>query len=135
MARLLVCQALLERLHQLVPTAERFNLGLFFVRQHFFSELAQPFFRDLRGDILIAQRLQPLEDMGEHTVEFVDMLFILHQDSAREIVEFLDIAIDRIFLQCFKKGEIFLQADRHFCVAKCGEKGLEHDCVSYAKHY
>ena len=42
MAALLFFETFLERLHQLIPAAQRFNLGLFFFGQQALSEFLQP---------------------------------------------------------------------------------------------
>src|SRR4029077_16416313 len=46
-ALLLLLETLLQRLHELLPSAHRLDLGLLLVGQQFLGELAQPFLGDL----------------------------------------------------------------------------------------
>ncbi len=112
-AALLLLEALFQRLHQLVETAERLDQLLFLVGQVLFGELAQPFLRQRhRIDAALAgDRLDALEDMREHLVEPVDMALVLHQRGAGEIVEALDVIGDEIGLQPLEQRQIFAQRD------------------------
>nr|WP_252970141.1 hypothetical protein [Brevundimonas vancanneytii] len=51
MALLLFLEPLLQRLHQLLETAEGLDLGLFLVGQVFFGQQAQPVLGDVGGDL------------------------------------------------------------------------------------
>src|SRR4029077_14813830 len=70
-ALLLLLQALAQRLHQLVPAAERLDLPLLLVRQVPLAELAQPLLGN--GDPLRRWCLQPLEAAAEDAVELVEI--------------------------------------------------------------
>ncbi len=120
-------EALLQRLHQLVPAAQRLDLRLLFVGQEFFGQRLQPFVGDLRVDGLDGV-LEPLEHVPEHPVELVEVALVLHQRRAREVVEILDVRRDRVLLQRLDQHEIFLEGDRHVRRAQFGEEALEHVC-------
>src|SRR5262249_30102227 len=71
-APLLLLEALLQLLHDLVPAAQRLDLGLFLLAQIELGQRAQPLLRDLCLDRL-AHELKTLEDVTEHLIELVEM--------------------------------------------------------------
>jgi hypothetical protein len=80
-ALLLLGEALLESLHQLVP-AEFFQLGPFGVGEVLLHCLPQPFFGNQH--LHTRQRLDPLEVLAEGAVELVEVRLVLDQDGARQ---------------------------------------------------
>src|SRR5690606_17715380 len=92
-ALFLLLQALLQRLHQLVETAERLNLRLLLVGQVFFGQQPQPVLGDVGGDLFAgADALQPLEHLAEDLIEAVVTLLVPDQDGARLVVAGLAVA-------------------------------------------
>ena len=86
----LLAKALGERLHELVPTAERLDPGLLVLGQHALERLAQPVRRDVlreSGESL----LRALEMRSERPVVAVVVFLVLHQRRAREVVEAIDV--------------------------------------------
>ena len=128
-AALLLLEALLQLLHDLVPAAERLDLGLLLVRQIELGHRAQPLLRDLRLQRL-AHQLEALEDVAEHLVELVEVALVLHQRGAGEIVEVLDAAIGQVRLHRLHQGEVLLQGDRHLGGFQLMEEGGEHRILS-----
>jgi len=74
-ATLLLLQPLLQRLHDLVPAAERLDLSLFLLAQQVLGHLAQPFLRQRASQDLLRRRpldrQRAAEDLAEHPVEAV----------------------------------------------------------------
>ena len=125
MALLLLLEALLQRLHQLVPAAHGFDELLFLLGEKFLGQRAQPLFGDLR-DLRCIERFQPLEHMAEDAVEFVEIALVLHQRRARQIIELIDLHIDHVMRQRIHQREIFLQRHRDARGAKLVEELEEH---------
>ena len=107
-ALLLLLQALFQRLHQLVPAAQGLDLRPFLGRQGTFSQFAQPVLGDVL-DINLFRLFQPLEHMAEHPVELVQVLFILHQGGAGQIVEMLDAVVGQSGVHAVQQGQVFPQ--------------------------
>src|SRR3546814_3860307 len=82
----LFLEPLLQRLHDLVPVAERLDRLHLLGRQIFFGDGLQPFLRYVDGVLAIVGE-QPLEDLVEHLVEAVEQALVLHIDGTREIIE------------------------------------------------
>ncbi len=101
-AALLLLEPLLQRLHQLVETAEALDEFFLLVRQVLLRQPAEPFLGQFaRGDLTLAPAghgFDALEDLGEHAVEAVDEALVLHQGRAGEEVEGLDVVGDEIGL-------------------------------------
>ena len=124
-AALLLGEALLQLLHDLVPAAQRLDLGLLLLGQVELGEQAQPLLGDLRLHRL-AHQLEALEDVAEHLVELVEVALVLHQRGAREIVEVLDAAVGEVGLQRLHQRQVLLQGDRHLGGFQLMEEGGEH---------
>ena len=77
MTTLLLLQALLQRFHQLLPSAERFDLTLFLLAQGALHEFAQPLFRKAREQILEGM-VGSLEVRGEGSIETIEMPLVFH---------------------------------------------------------
>ena len=123
---LLFFEALLQRLHELVPAAHGFDLLLLFFAEEFLGERLQPFFGDLRQQGAV-DILQPLEDMAEHLVELVEIALVLHQRGAGEIIEIVDLQIDDVLVQRIHQRQIFLERHRNARGTKLVEKLKEHE--------
>ena len=124
-AFLLLLQALLQGLHQLLEAAQRLDLGLLLVGEELFCELLQPFRRDVRHQVLV-DPLEALEDMGEDPVELVEVPLVLHQGGAGQVVEVVHVQADDVAVHRLHQGEVFPQGHRHLGVAKLREKAQEH---------
>ena len=79
-------EPLAQRLHQLLPAAERRHKRLLFLGEVPFGEPAQPFQGNLPGHS-VEPRLRALEVRAEHEVEAVEMTLVLDQRRARQMVE------------------------------------------------
>jgi hypothetical protein len=110
-ALFLLLQALFQGLHQLVPAAQRLDLLFLFLGQGAFRQLAQPFFGDF-GNVDLFGLLKALEDMAEHLVELVQVLFVLHQGGAGQVIEILDAVARQARIHAFQQGQVFAQGDR-----------------------
>ena len=68
--------------------------------------------------------------MSEHLVEAIEMLLVLHQGCAGEVVEVhhlvAAVAADNALVHGFEQGEEFLERDRHLGGAQLMEEMLEH---------
>jgi hypothetical protein len=123
----LLLQALLQLLHDLVPAAERLDLGLLFFAQIELGDGAQPLLGDLRLQRL-AHQFEALEDVAEHLVELVEVALVLHQRGAREVVEVLDAAVGQIGLHRLHQRQVLLQGDGNLGGFQLMEEGGEHRC-------
>ena len=127
MPALLFHQPLAQRLHQLVEPAKRLDLRAFFLGQEFLGHFAQPFGGDFhRGFRRAGRRFQPLEDFAENTVKAIQMAFILHERSARQMVEILHIKARHAGLHGAQQRQIFRNGSRHTGSAQRNDEGREH---------
>ena len=81
MALLLLFQTLAQRLHQLLPTAQRLDLRFFLVGQQALELAPQPFLWNV-GDSITEQFLDTLEMSRENPVEAVELGLVLDQAGA-----------------------------------------------------
>ncbi len=124
MAFLLLGEALLEFLHQLVP-AELFQLGLFLGRQVLLHQHLQPFFGDVgfqAGDVGHA-----LEVFAEGLVELVVVGFVLDQAGAGEEVEVVDRVFGDVLLQRFEQREELARRHRQLLGLEVEEEIDQHE--------
>lgn len=132
MAMFLFLQTLLERLHNLVPVAQRLDLFHFLGRQIFFRHSAQPFLRNVgAGHIRLGE--QALEHAGENLVEPVDQPFVLHVDRAGKIIELFGRPVDRFGLQRIKQDQMLLDRSGDTGAAQRIEKIQKHK-IFYLPH-
>ena len=133
MALFLLVEPLLERFHQLVP-AHLLDGGFLLGRQLFFKNLAQPLSRDLLAEV--SDVLDALEVGGESAVELVEVLLVLDQRGARQVVKVVDRAgvglarTDHVGLQRFEQCQEFLDRHRQFGGAQGVEKVDQHGRAS-----
>jgi hypothetical protein len=123
MAFLLLGEALLEFLHQLVP-AELFQLGLFLGRQMLFHHHLQPFFGDVgfkAGNLRHA-----LEVLAEGAVELVVVRFVLDQAGAGKEVEIVDRIPRHMLLQRFQQREELARGHRQLFRLEVEEEVDQH---------
>ena len=125
MPAFLFFEALFQLLHDFVPTAERFDLGLFLFGEEFLGQGLQPIFGNF-GNLAVAEAFQPFENMAEHLVELVEIALILHQGGARQVIEILDLIVDDVTVQRLQERQIFAQGDRHIGRFQLVEKIDEH---------
>jgi hypothetical protein len=118
-AFLLFLEALLQRLHQLVP-AHLLDLGLLLGAEFELQVLAQPLQRHFLGEV--GQHLHALEIGAEGPVELVEVGFVLDQRGAGQVVELVDRGVDhaRYSFTAFQQGEEFLDRDRQLGRAQAG---------------
>ncbi len=116
MPLLLLLKPLLERLHQLVKTAQALDQLFLILVEVFLRHAPQPFLRKIAniGGHGTSNSLNAAEVMREHTVEAIDMAFILHQRSTGKIVESLHIIEGQPRIQPLHQGQVLAQRDRHF---------------------
>jgi hypothetical protein len=126
-ALLLLLQALLERLHQLVP-AHLLDLGLLLRAELELQHLAQPVERDVAGEV--GEHLHALEVGGKGAVELVEVGLVLDQRGARQVVELVHrraaFVVDHAGAQRFEQGQVFLDRHRQFGRAQGEEEVDEH---------
>src|SRR5690606_8978883 len=89
-AALLLFQPLLQRLHQLLPAAQRLDQFLLVLAEVLLDQLAQPLLRNHRRRGVDAG--DALEVGREYQVVAVEELLVLDQAGAGEMVEVLDAA-------------------------------------------
>jgi hypothetical protein len=94
--RALLLQTLLQRLHQLVPAAERFDQCLFLVGQCAFDHFPDPLFGNLGANVEDAGHA--FEITAKCEVEAVVQRFVLDQAGAGEHVEVVDVVADDALL-------------------------------------
>ena len=129
MPSLLLFQALLQSLHQLVPSTQRFDLRFFFFAEKFFREFSKPFLGDIGRQHRI-KRLDPLKIGGESSVEAIKIGFVLHQANTRQVIKIIHIAMDDALVHCFAKGQIFSNGNRQAALLQRQEKIDQHRCRS-----
>src|SRR5690554_4603878 len=86
MALLLLLEALLERLDQLLQPAQRFDLGLLLRRELFLELAAQPVVRYQRFNGGI-ETLQAIEPGSEGAIKTVEVALILYHHGTRHLIE------------------------------------------------
>ena len=126
MALLLLFEALLQRLHQLLEAAHGLDFVHLFLAQEFLGHLAQPFLGNVGHVDGIRHAVQALEDVAEHLVELVDIALILHQGGARQVIKVSHLHIDDLFVHRLHQHQVFLQRDRHFGFTQFIEEVEEH---------
>src|SRR6185369_7444101 len=125
---LLLFQALLQRLDQLVPVVERFDLRLLFLGQRLLGYLLQPFFWNAREHRL-EQFLRALEVRGERAVEAIEMPLVLDHAGARQEIEILGARLRELRFQRFEQRQELGDRDRHAGLAQLEEERDEHACA------
>ena len=131
MAFLLLIEALLERLDELVEATEGLDLCTLFVAQRALELLAQPLFGD-QGFQVLVEVLQTLEVGGKGTVELVEMALILDQNGARQEVKLVHVGEHDVVLERIDQVEQFAQGNRHLGGAHLGEQVQQHAGPSVA---
>ena len=124
-AALLLLEALLQLLQNLLEAAQRLHQLLLVLGEVLLGELPQPLLWNL-GEQSISRTGEALEDMPEDTVEAIEVALVLHQGGAREVVEFLCRILREVVLQRLDEGEVFLERDGHARGLEFGEEGEEH---------
>ncbi|OIQ70482.1 hypothetical protein GALL_479070 [mine drainage metagenome] len=125
MAALLFLQPLAKRLHELVP-AHRLDLLLLFLGEVFFGEFLQPFGGNVRLLHGVEQALEPLEHGAEHPIELVEIALVLHQRSARQVIEILHRLLREVGVERLHQRQVFAQGHRDLGVAQRCEELQEH---------
>ncbi len=123
-APLLLREPLLERLHQLVPAAQRLDLRLVLGREQALELLAQPLLRDLGADV--EQRVHALEIGGEREVVAVELRLVLDQRGAREMVEIVDRQRDDTRLQRLEQRQELARGHRQARGLQVKEEADQH---------
>src|SRR3546814_7050244 len=94
-ALLLFLEPLFQRLHDLVPVAERLDRGHFLGRQEFLGDRLQPVGGDVDRVLAIVGD-DALEDLVEHMVEAVEQALVLHVDRAGQVIALFGAAVDHL---------------------------------------
>ena len=123
-ARALLAEPGLQRFHQLVPAAERFDQGLFLVAQRAFDRLPDPFFGNLRPDVEHA--FDPVKVRAEGEVEAVVQRLVLDEAGAREEIEVVDAVGDNVVLERVEKCQELAGRHRELGGFEVQEKVDEH---------
>ena len=126
MPALLLLQPPLQRLHDLVPGAERLDLLHLLGRQVELGDLAEPFLGDFRRARFEAG-FYPLEDFREDLVEAVEQPLVLHEGGAGEIVEFLGATLDHLAVERVEQHQMLLHRHGNARVAQLVEEVEEHE--------
>jgi hypothetical protein len=124
-ALLLFLEPLLQRLHDLVPVAERFDRGHFLGGQEFLGDRLQPVGGDVDGVLAIIGE-QALEDLVEHLVEAVEQPLVLHIDRAAQIIELLGATVDRLAVERLQQQQMLLHAHGNARGAEFFEEAEQH---------
>ena len=125
MPLVLLLEALFEGRHDLVPRAERRDLGHLLRGQVELGDLAQPFLGDL-GAPGVDDRLDALEYLAEHLIEAVEQSLVLHVATAAEVIELLDRPVDHVRPQRLEQRQMLLERRRDLGGPKFGEEVEEH---------
>src|SRR5438552_10129754 len=125
MAATLLLQALLQRLHQLVPTTERLHQRLVLRGQIAFDELADPLLGDHGADVEYA--FDTVEVRSEREIETIVERFVLDQAGARQKIEVVDVAGDDTVLQRVAQRQELARADRQLGVLEMKEEVDQHE--------
>ena len=104
----LLGEPLLQRLHDLVPRAERFDLGHLLGRQVKLGDAPQPFLGDL-GSKIFAAGDRAAEHLAEYPVEAVDLALVVNEGGARQIIELLGLGGDDVGIERFEQQQMLLQ--------------------------
>jgi hypothetical protein len=129
MALLLLFEALLQRLHELVP-AHLLDRRLLFGRELELELLLQPLKRNVLREI--GEQLDALEVGGEGTVELVELRFVLDQRSAGQVVEAVDgrrarfRVVDHARANCLEQRQVLLDGDLELGGAQGEEEIDQH---------
>ena len=122
-ALLLLLEALLQRLHQLVP-AHLLDRRLLFGRQLELERLAQPLERNVLAEV--GEQLHALEVGRERAVELVELRLVLHQRGARQVVELVDRRADHAGLDGLEQRQVLLDRDLQLGRAQRVEEVDQH---------
>ncbi len=125
MALLLFCQALLEFLDQLVETTEGFDLRFFFIAELLCEFLAQPFVGD-QGLYHPVHGLNALPKRRHGPVKLVEMLFILDQGGAGQVVELLGIGKGKIRVQGSEQVNMLADGYRYPVLLEAEKQVYQH---------
>ena len=122
---LLLLQALLQLLHQLVEAAHRLDERLLLLAEPQLRLPAEPFLRDLSMQG-VEQLLHPLEVRPEALVEAVEVPLVLHERRPREVVEVVHAQHRDPPLKRLEQGQVLGDRDRHVVPAKAEEEVDQH---------
>ncbi|MCY1284770.1 hypothetical protein D9M70_336870 [compost metagenome] len=132
-ALLLLLEALLELLDQLVQAAEGLDLRALLVGQHALELLAQPFLGNQRLEVVV-ELLQTVEVGAERAVELIEMALVLHHDGAGEVVELVHVGEHHAVLQRIDQVEQLAHRHRHPGRAHFVEQVEQHGCTLSKAH-
>src|SRR6185437_5304314 len=127
----LLVQPPAQRLHQLVPSAERGDHRLLLVGQIVFDHLAQPFLGDF--GVNVEQAGDTLEVVAEGQVEAVVQRLVLDQAGPREKIEVVDAGRYDIVLERIEQRQELAGADRQLRGLQMQEKVDQHGAIAAAR--
>ena len=131
MAFFLLLESLLERLHDLVPTAEGLDRLHLFLGEEFFGYRLEPILGNRHLCLAIIGQ-HTLEDLLEHLVEPVDQALVLHEGGSGQVIERLRRLLDHVLVERLDQREVFLEAGRNPGRAKLVDEIEEHQAGSTA---
>ena len=124
-ALFLFLEALLERLHDLVPVAQTLDLFHLLFGEEFLGHRLQPVLGDL-DRVLPVIGQYALEDLLEYLVEPVEQAFVFHEGRPAEIIERLGRLLDHVAVERLDQREVFLEACGNARRAKLVDEIEEH---------
>jgi hypothetical protein len=124
----LLVEQFLQALHQLVEAAHLFDLRFLFRAEIALQLLFQPVERHVQREIGLLRNA--VEIRAERLIELVEILLVLHERHAREIVELVQRRLDHAFLQRFEQRQVFLHGNGQLRGAQRVEKVDQHAGVS-----
>ncbi|MCY1542737.1 hypothetical protein D9M68_785000 [compost metagenome] len=125
---LLLLEALLELLDQLVEAAEALDLGLLFLGEVLLEFLAQPLLGDHRLEEVV-ELVEALEVGAEGAVEFVEVALVFDHHRAGEVVELVHVGEHDVVLERVDQVEQLADRDRHLGRAHFVEQVEQHGCT------
>ena len=128
MAFFLFFQTFFQGVHQLVP-AHFFDGGFLLRGEFVFQDFFQPFHGHIGGEI--GQHFNAFEIRAKGFVELVEMLFVLDQSGAAEVIKIVHAACialwpHHIGLHGFEQHQKFFHRYRQFGRAQCVEEVDQH---------
>ena len=130
-AALLLLEPLLERLHQLVPAAERLDLRLFLLGEVAIDQLAQPLGRDLLAESR-ERLLDALEVRRECAIEAIEVFLVLHHRRAGEVVEVVDAVTGDARFERLQQRQVLGQRYGDARFAQREEEARQHACAAFS---
>ena len=128
MTTLLFFQTLLQRLHQLIPATQRFDLCFFFFCQQAFGKLFQPFFRNVSRQHGV-ERFHAFEVGCKGAVKAVKVGLVFYQTYTRQMIKIIHTAVDHALLHRLAQHQVFLYGYRQAVLLQRKKEINQHKYV------